>query len=63
MLGIINLASAQNFPQTLHFSPLMRTRTCAYQGVRNKFFRKFCARAKLMIPFQGLKFNNGEKWV
>ena len=55
MLGIINLASAQNFPQTLHFSPLIRTHTCAYHGVRNKFFRKFCVRAKLMIPFQGIE--------
>ena len=30
--------------------PLIRTRTCAYQGVRNVNFGKFCVRTKWMIP-------------
>ena len=43
------------------FYPLIRTRTCAYQGVGNKsLLGKFCVHAKWMIPngkYLG-KFNN-----
>ena len=34
-LGIIHLVHTQDFPKRQYFSPLARTRTCAYQGVRN----------------------------
>ena len=34
-LGIIHLARAQNFPKTYISYPLINTRSCEYQGVRN----------------------------
>ena len=35
------------------FYPLIRTRTCSYQEVRNvSFFGKFCERTKWMIPYK-----------
>ena len=33
--GIIHLVRMQNFPEDYISYPLIRTRTCAYQGVRN----------------------------
>ena len=32
--------STPNFQKNEHFYPLIRTRACAYQGVRNAAFRK-----------------------
>ena len=29
---VMNLIRTQNFPKILNFYPLIRTRTCAYQG-------------------------------
>ena len=41
----------KNFRKKYIFCLLIRTRMCAYQGVRNiSFFRKFCLRAIWMIP-------------
>ena len=38
-LGIIHLVSTENVPKKTNiFSPLIRTHTCAYQGVRNICF-------------------------
>ena len=39
-LGVIHLVRTQNFPETNIFYPLIGTRTCAYQMVRNVSFRK-----------------------
>ena len=39
---------------------MIRTPTCAYQGVENvKFFGKFCVRNKYMIPLANT--GNGEE--
>ena len=35
--GIIHLVRTQKFPETNISKPLIRPRTCAYQGVRNIF--------------------------
>ena len=50
--AIIYLIRAQNFPETNIFYPLIRTRRCAYQAVRNvSFLENFaCLRTKVMIP-------------
>ena len=37
-IGIIHLIRTLNFPKKEHFWPLIGTRTCAYQGVRNISF-------------------------
>ena len=37
-LGLIHLVRAQNFSKTNIFYSLIRTRTCAYQGIRNISF-------------------------
>ena len=36
--GVSRKQSTPNFPKNEHFLPLIRTRTCAYQGVRNVSF-------------------------
>ena len=36
--GIMHLVRMQNFPKTIISHPLIRTHTCAYQGVRNVSF-------------------------
>ena len=47
----IYLVRAQNFPKNYISYPLLRTRKCGYQGVRNvKLFGKFWVRTMWMIP-------------
>ena len=38
LFGFIHLVLTQNFPKNWHFLPPIRTRTCAYQGIRNVSF-------------------------
>ena len=38
LLRIIHLVSTQNFPKTIISYPVIRTHTCAHQGVRNVSF-------------------------
>ena len=41
------------FRKTNISNPLIRTRTCAYQRVRNvSFFRKFCVRTRWLAPLK-----------
>ena len=35
---VIHLVRMQNFPKNYYFLPLIRTRKCEYQGVRNVNF-------------------------
>ena len=37
-IGVIHLVRTQNFPKTNISYPLIRTRACAYHGVRNFSF-------------------------
>ena len=37
-VGVIHEVRTQNFPKTNISNPLILTRTCAYQGVRNVSF-------------------------
>ena len=39
-MGVIHLVRTQNFPKTNISYPLIRTRTCAYQELRNVSFSK-----------------------
>ena len=50
-LGINHLERTQNFPKNQHFYPLIRTCTCAYQGVRNVSFPE-----KFAYVLNGLSF-------
>ena len=38
ILGVIHLVRTQNFPKNYISDPLIRTRTCAYQGIGNGNF-------------------------
>ena len=53
--GELSIVGTQNFPN--YYYPLIRTRTCVYEGVRNvSSSEKFGVRTKWMIPY--LKLNS-----